>query len=81
MGWLSSMFGFKSERERLNDAYHCALQWREMLREQYAAMRDAMDRETPEQKARFYLEVAALLGNRSAAERLRDFPHRSKDAG
>ena len=38
------------------------------MRQHYEAMRDAMARETPEEKARFYLEVAALLGNRSAAE-------------
>jgi hypothetical protein len=36
----------------------------------YAEMREAMARETPEQKQRFYLDVAALLGNESAAKRL-----------
>lgn len=32
--------------------------------------------ETPEQRARFYLEVAALLGNTSAADRLREMDGR-----
>jgi hypothetical protein len=36
----------------------------------YAEMREAMSRETPEQRQRFYLEVAALMGNESAAKRL-----------
>ena len=40
----------------------------------YEQMRAAMAQETPEQKKRFYLEVAALLGNKSAAERLKDLP-------
>jgi len=39
---------------------------------EYAAMCDAVARETPEQKRQFYLEVAALLGNKSAAKALRD---------
>jgi hypothetical protein len=36
----------------------------------YSEMREALARETPEQKQSFYLEVAALLGNESAAKRL-----------
>lgn len=36
----------------------------------YTELREAMTRETPDQKRRFYLEVAALLGNESAAKRL-----------
>lgn len=36
----------------------------------YIEMREAMARETPEQRQRFYLEVAALMGNESAAKRL-----------
>ena len=46
----------------------------EDLRQQYAAMCDAMARETPEQKMRFGLELAAHLGNQSAADRLRELP-------
>lgn len=49
---------------------------RDLAREQYEAMRDAMARETPEEKARFYLGVAAHLGNQSAAERLRKMDER-----
>jgi hypothetical protein len=38
---------------------------------EYDAMCQAVARETPEQKRQFYLEVAALLGNKSAAKALR----------
>lgn len=34
--------------------------------------------ETPRQKAMFYLEVAALLGNESAAQHLRDLQKADK---
>lgn len=37
-------------------------------RQAFDDMRDAISRETPEQKQRFYLEVAAQLGNESAAK-------------
>ncbi len=37
-------------------------------RKAYDEMRAAMAHETPEQRQRFYLEVAALLGNKSAAK-------------
>jgi len=42
----------------------------ELARQQYDAMRDAISRETPMQTRRFYLEVAALMGNESAAKQL-----------
>ncbi len=38
--------------------------------EEYRVMTEAVSRETPEQKTRFYLEVAAIMGNKSAAEQL-----------
>ncbi len=41
------------------------------VQREYDAMRDAIARETPEQRTRFYLEVAAQLGNKSAATQLR----------
>ncbi len=41
------------------------------VQQAYDAMCEAVSRETPEQKRRFYLEVAAQLGNKSAAEVLR----------
>lgn len=58
---------------------------REMERKRYeqscAEMRESMARETPEQKQRFYLEVAAQLGNESAARALAEMepdPERAK---
>ena len=61
MGFLGRLFGFKPS----------AAEQREVQAE-YDAMCDAVARETPEQKRQFYLEAAALLGNKPAAIALRD---------
>lgn len=59
MGIFSELFGRRPSAEEEGEA-----------RKAYVEMREAVARETPEQKERFYLEVAAQLGNKSAAERL-----------
>lgn len=59
MGILSNLFGRRPSAEEEGEA-----------RQAYVKMREAMARETPEQKERFYLEVAAQMGNKSAADRL-----------
>lgn len=48
------------------------------LQREIDALRECVTRETPEQTRRFYLEVAAAMGNESAAKLLRDLPDETK---
>jgi hypothetical protein len=61
MEFLNRLFGFTPSAKEQGEA-----------RQAFGDMQLAMDQETPEQKRRFYLEVAAQLGNKSAAAALRD---------
>jgi hypothetical protein len=61
MEFLSRLFGLNPSAKEEGEA-----------RQAFADMQIAMDQETPEQRRRFYLEVAAQLGNKSADDALRD---------
>ena len=72
MTWLSKLFGFGCDEPRttISGPHGTREVSQAELDRAYDQMRRSMANETPEQKARFYLEVAAQLGNESAAKRL-----------
>ena len=77
MDWLGKLFGFRwlcyddvDERTTVSGPNGTRFVSQAELDQAYASMRATMATETLEQKARFYTEVAALLGNQSAADQL-----------
>ena len=75
MNWLGKLFGFGTHEEprtTISGPHGTRVVSQAELDRAYDNMQAAIANETPEQSQRFHLEVAAQLGNESAAKALKD---------